>query len=256
MHFDLQEVIAEGSKVVCVGVMTGTHDGPLHGIPATDWPTAARQIHVLTFSDTGMITEHLAVRDDVTLLRQLARCPQPRRATPGQHPESAGQAADSRRHARRSQQHGQQDRRRRGGGRPVRGSTDRHAPGARRALGAAAGAIWVPDDVRVRASIKPAGVARLRRWKLLDTVLATELPPARRPGAMARRPASARPGARTSGAAPIAPRRTVLDPILLTAAARAGVEVEMGVSRCTACYAGASASPGSRRRRESGARAW
>ncbi len=71
MHFDLEEIIAEGSKVVCIGVMTGTHDGPLHGIPATHQPTAAPQIHVLTFDDTGLITEHLAVRDDVTVLRQL-----------------------------------------------------------------------------------------------------------------------------------------------------------------------------------------
>jgi steroid delta-isomerase-like uncharacterized protein len=75
MHFDLQEIIAEGSKVVCIGVMTGTHDGPLHGIPATHQPTAALQIHVLTFDDTGLITEHLAVRDDVTVLRQLGALP-------------------------------------------------------------------------------------------------------------------------------------------------------------------------------------
>jgi 2-polyprenyl-6-methoxyphenol hydroxylase-like FAD-dependent oxidoreductase len=77
--------------------------------------------------------------------------------------------------------------------------------------------------------IKPAGVARLRRWNLLDAVLATgcpwlddrvlwldgqpERPPAPQPG---------------TGA--IAPRRTVLDPILLTAAAQAGADVEMGVS--------------------------
>ena len=39
-----------------------------------------------------------------------------------------------------------------------------------------------------------------------------------------------RPSAPEPGTAPIAPRRTVLDPILLTAAAQAGVEVEMGVS--------------------------
>lgn len=75
MHFDLQEMIAEGSKVVCIGMMTGTHDGPLHGIPATHQPTAATQIHVLTFNDTGLITEHLAVRDDVTILRQLGALP-------------------------------------------------------------------------------------------------------------------------------------------------------------------------------------
>ena len=85
MHFDLQEMIAEGSKVVCIGVMTGTHDGPFHGIPATHRPTAARQIHVLTFNDTGLITEHLAVRDDVTVLRQLGALP----STAGPTPQGA-----------------------------------------------------------------------------------------------------------------------------------------------------------------------
>jgi len=39
-----------------------------------------------------------------------------------------------------------------------------------------------------------------------------------------------RPPAPEPGIGPIAPRRTVLDPILLTAAAQAGVHVEMGVS--------------------------
>ena len=75
MRFDLQAMVAEGNQVVCIGVMTGTHDGPFHGIPATHRPTAARQIHVLTFNDTGLITEHLAVRDDVTVLRQLGALP-------------------------------------------------------------------------------------------------------------------------------------------------------------------------------------
>ena len=83
MHFDLQAMVAEGSKVVCIGVMTGTHDGRFHGIPATHRRTAARQIHVLTFNDTGLITEHLAVRDDITVLRQLGALPpsQTQRAT-------------------------------------------------------------------------------------------------------------------------------------------------------------------------------
>jgi predicted ester cyclase len=75
MHFDLQAMVAEGSQVVCSGVMTGTHDGTWHGIPATHRLTAARQIHVLTFDGTGLIAEHLAVRDDLTLLRQLGALP-------------------------------------------------------------------------------------------------------------------------------------------------------------------------------------
>jgi hypothetical protein len=33
--------------------------------------SAARHIHVLTFNDDGLIAGHLAVRDDVTILRQL-----------------------------------------------------------------------------------------------------------------------------------------------------------------------------------------
>ncbi len=77
--------------------------------------------------------------------------------------------------------------------------------------------------------IKPAGVARLRRWKLLDAVLATGCP---RLGDrvlwLGGQPQHA--PAPEPGTGPIAPRRTVLDPILLTAAAQAGAEVEMGVS--------------------------
>jgi hypothetical protein len=53
----------------------GTPAGPFHGIPATHRSTAARHIHVLTFDETGLITEHVAVRDDVTVFRQLGALP-------------------------------------------------------------------------------------------------------------------------------------------------------------------------------------
>lgn len=71
MQFELQTTIAEADKVVCIGIMRGLHDGLFHGIPATYRPTATRHIHVLTFNNDGLITEHLAARDDLTLLRQL-----------------------------------------------------------------------------------------------------------------------------------------------------------------------------------------
>jgi 2-polyprenyl-6-methoxyphenol hydroxylase-like FAD-dependent oxidoreductase len=77
--------------------------------------------------------------------------------------------------------------------------------------------------------IKPPGVARLRRWKVLDAVLATGCPQLDDRvlwlGGEPHRPPAPEPGT-----GPIAPRRTVLDPILLTAAADAGADVEMGVS--------------------------
>jgi 2-polyprenyl-6-methoxyphenol hydroxylase-like FAD-dependent oxidoreductase len=76
--------------------------------------------------------------------------------------------------------------------------------------------------------IKPAGVARLRRWKVLDAVLATGCPSLDdRVLWLGSQPQVPPP---EPGPVPIAPRRTVLDPILLTAAADAGVEVEMEVS--------------------------
>ena len=55
MHFDLQETVAEGTKVVCIGMMTGTHDGPFHGIPATHRRTAGlRDPHVHVHEVAGI----------------------------------------------------------------------------------------------------------------------------------------------------------------------------------------------------------
>jgi flavin-dependent dehydrogenase len=101
--------------------------------------------------------------------------------------------------------------------------------------------------------IKPAGVARLRRWNLLDAVLATGCPRLDDRvlwlDGQPQRPPAPQPG---TGA--IAPRRTVLDPILLTAAAQAGADVEMGVSvggllRQGGRVAGVTTSAGERRAR-------
>jgi len=84
-------------------------------------------------------------------------------------------------------------------------------------------------DVVSGHMIKPAGVARLGRWKLLDAVLATGCPQLDdRVLWLDGQPHHAPPP--EPGTGPIAPRRTVLDPILLDAAAQAGADVEMGVS--------------------------
>jgi flavin-dependent dehydrogenase len=84
-------------------------------------------------------------------------------------------------------------------------------------------------DVASGHLIKPAGVARLRRWNLLDAVLATGCP-ALHDRVLWLGGQPHRPSARQPGPGPIAPRRTALDPILLAAATQAGVKVEMGVS--------------------------
>jgi steroid delta-isomerase-like uncharacterized protein len=75
MTFEVETMVAEDDKVVCIGTMIGTHDGPFHGLAPTTKHTAARHVHVITFNEDGLITDHLAVRDDVTMLRQIGAIP-------------------------------------------------------------------------------------------------------------------------------------------------------------------------------------
>src|SRR6187551_1902605 len=82
-----------------------------------------------------------------------------------------------------------------------------------------------PSDTVSTHFIHPPGVASLRRWGLLDRVTATGCPPISRysfdfgPLTLAGAPGSA------DSPVAYAPRRTVLDKILLEAAAEAGAEV-------------------------------
>jgi 2-polyprenyl-6-methoxyphenol hydroxylase-like FAD-dependent oxidoreductase len=83
-----------------------------------------------------------------------------------------------------------------------------------------------PSDIMSTHYIHQPGVARLKRWGLLDAVIATNCPPIERIRLDA--------GARALEAAPVpyedteialCPRRVLLDKILFDAAARAGAEV-------------------------------
>jgi flavin-dependent dehydrogenase len=83
-----------------------------------------------------------------------------------------------------------------------------------------------PSDTLSTHYIHQPGVARLKRWGLLDRVIASNCPPVRRqtfdvgPFALTGSPPP------TDGVAEgYAPRRTVLDKVLVDAAAAAGVEV-------------------------------
>lgn len=85
-----------------------------------------------------------------------------------------------------------------------------------------------PDDTTTSHVIHPPGIAALRRWGLLDRVVATGCPAIGRysfdfgPVTLAGAPGTAE----TPHA--YAPRRTLLDKILLDAAAAAGAEVRTG----------------------------
>jgi 2-polyprenyl-6-methoxyphenol hydroxylase-like FAD-dependent oxidoreductase len=88
-----------------------------------------------------------------------------------------------------------------------------------------------PSDTLSTLVVQPKGVAALKRWGLFEEIAATGCPPIERytfdfgPVVI-----SGRPRPVDGNATAIAPRRTVLDKMLVDAAARAGAEVREGLT--------------------------
>lgn len=83
LRYEIHQVIAEGDTAVVYCTMRGRHTGEFMGVPPTNQSIAANQIHIVRFQD-GKGVEHWAVRDDLTLMRQLGALPTERHeASPG-----------------------------------------------------------------------------------------------------------------------------------------------------------------------------
>src|SRR3954453_19113831 len=74
-RFEIEEIAAAGNTVICVGTMSGTHEGELSAIPATGKKVSWRQCNLFTVDEQGRFVEHDAIRDDLGLLRQLGVMP-------------------------------------------------------------------------------------------------------------------------------------------------------------------------------------
>ena len=70
-HFEILHLASDGDTVICIGTMSGTHEGTLLGVPATGRKVEWRQCHLYRFDDSGRAVEHDAIRDDASLLRQF-----------------------------------------------------------------------------------------------------------------------------------------------------------------------------------------
>ena len=75
-HTTIEDLIAEGDKVVVRATFSGTHLGVLLGILPTGRPFTQQQIHIVRITD-GKIAEHWAMRDDLVMMRQLGVIPGP-----------------------------------------------------------------------------------------------------------------------------------------------------------------------------------
>ena len=75
-RYEIHQVVAEGDTVVLHCTFHGRHTGEFMGLPPTNRPFAARQVHLIRFQG-GRGIEHWAVRDDLGMLQQLGALPAP-----------------------------------------------------------------------------------------------------------------------------------------------------------------------------------
>lgn len=75
-HTEIQDLIAEGDKVVARVLMTGTHTGNFYGIPATGRRVEFTGVFVARI-ENGKIVEHWGEEDSLSLLKQLGYAVKP-----------------------------------------------------------------------------------------------------------------------------------------------------------------------------------
>ncbi len=80
MWWQIEEMIAEGDKVVARTTMEATHEGEFFGIPPTGKRVRLEGIHIMRIAD-GKVIEHWGNTDDLGMMRQLGVIPTPAPAT-------------------------------------------------------------------------------------------------------------------------------------------------------------------------------
>jgi steroid delta-isomerase-like uncharacterized protein len=80
IYFNVEDMIAEGDKVVTRWTARGTQQGELLGVPPTGKQVEVTAI-VIDRIANGKIVEHWAKRDDLGLLQQLGAIPGPAHVT-------------------------------------------------------------------------------------------------------------------------------------------------------------------------------
>lgn len=78
-HFVVEDVVAEGDRVVARTSFNGTHQGEMQGIPATGKPVSVPAITIFRL-ENGKIAEGWLVSDNLGMMQQLGVIPAPREA--------------------------------------------------------------------------------------------------------------------------------------------------------------------------------
>jgi predicted ester cyclase len=80
-HMEVLHVIGEGDMACAHFRLTGTHGGEFMGIPATGRSVDIEGIDLVKLSDSGQITEHWGVSQEMQMMRQLGLIPESAPAT-------------------------------------------------------------------------------------------------------------------------------------------------------------------------------
>jgi steroid delta-isomerase-like uncharacterized protein len=75
LRMDVEDVVADGSKVVARVRYTGTQRGEFMGMPATGKSVDVQLIDIFRFGDDGRVGEHWGVVDLLTMMQQLGVVP-------------------------------------------------------------------------------------------------------------------------------------------------------------------------------------
>jgi len=73
-RFTIEDLIAEGDKIVVRGTSRGTHKGEFMGIAPTGKQFVMTELHIVRIAD-GKIVEHWGNHDDLGMLQQLGVVP-------------------------------------------------------------------------------------------------------------------------------------------------------------------------------------
>jgi steroid delta-isomerase-like uncharacterized protein len=76
MRFDVEDILADGDKVVARLHVTGTQTGSFMGIPATGRRIDVAAIDIVRFADDGLAHEHWGVMDVMSIMQQLGVVPE------------------------------------------------------------------------------------------------------------------------------------------------------------------------------------
>jgi steroid delta-isomerase-like uncharacterized protein len=74
LRMDVQDIIAEGDKVVARATIRGTHQGEFMGIVPTGKAISVSGIDIVRFSG-GKVAEHWGVTDGAAMMQQLGAVP-------------------------------------------------------------------------------------------------------------------------------------------------------------------------------------